>query len=253
MGQGSIISPTLFIFFTSDMPPPLPYTNYIQYADDITQLIIHPTKSKEIMKRNTDRAIQQINTYETDWKIQTNTNKFTILAAARRNPPLITVNGTDIQYSHVGTMLELTMNTHGTSIHSRQRIQKAKVALAKLQRFTSCHPRTKLTLYKATVRPILEYPPIPLIAMSHSQTLKMQTIQNRALRWVENIFYPYTLNTEQLHILHNIQPINVRIHTLASRTWDRIQQSEDPLYEQINNTHNNTNHSHGWWPRTPPS
>ena len=250
--QGSVISPTLFIYYTSDLPPPTPYSNYIQYADDITQIISHPTKSKQIMKLATQRAITHINTYERDWKIQTNTQKFTIIPAARCNPPLITINGTDLPYSHLGTMLGLTINTRGTHTHVKQRIARARVALAKLQRFSRCHPRTKIKLYKTTVRPILEYPPIPLVAMSHSQTLKMQIIQNRALRWVENIFYPFTLNTEQLHILHNIQPINVRIHTLASRTWDRIRQSEDPIYEQINNTHNNTNNSHSWWPRTLP-
>lgn len=46
--QGSIISPTLYLY-TSPLPPPTHHHNYISYADDITQIVTHPSKSKIIM------------------------------------------------------------------------------------------------------------------------------------------------------------------------------------------------------------
>lgn len=37
--QGGCLSPTLFIFYTSDMPQPTPYSEYVTFADDITQTV----------------------------------------------------------------------------------------------------------------------------------------------------------------------------------------------------------------------
>ena len=40
--QGACLSPTLFNIYVHDIPRPLPNTDYIQYADDITQIIAVP-------------------------------------------------------------------------------------------------------------------------------------------------------------------------------------------------------------------
>ena len=250
--QGSIISPTLFIHYTADLPPPSPFSNYISYADDITQLITHPTKSKQYMKLATQTAITNINTYETKWKIKTNMHKFHILPAARKHPPLITINNTDIPYSYTGTMLGVKMNTHGCSAHSRERARQARSALARLRRFTPCTTRTKLHLYKTIIRPILEYPPIPLVTNSIHQQLNIQRVQNKALRWADDTTYPDTITTQALHNKYNIEPMNTRIHTRAKKIWDKLHEQGDELYTNILETHTHTHTHHGWWPRSLP-
>ena len=40
--QGACLSPTLFKIYVHDIPHPLPNTDYIQYADGITQIIAVP-------------------------------------------------------------------------------------------------------------------------------------------------------------------------------------------------------------------
>ena len=40
--QGGCLSPTLYQFLTHDMPEPIVHTDYIAYADDITQIITNP-------------------------------------------------------------------------------------------------------------------------------------------------------------------------------------------------------------------
>lgn len=55
---------------------------HIQYADDITQIIIYPGRSQQIMASRTVNEIKIINNYEKTWKIKTNKNKFRIIPIA---------------------------------------------------------------------------------------------------------------------------------------------------------------------------
>ena len=81
--QGACLSPTLFNIYVKDIPEPLVDTDYLQYADDITQIIALPGNPTAIAN-NTKLAIEQINNYENKWKIQTNINKFQIMNVSRR-------------------------------------------------------------------------------------------------------------------------------------------------------------------------
>ena len=78
--QGSIISPTLFILFTSDLPPPRPGRMDLLFADDVTQVIEYHHKSKLMLARRTVKEINRINKYECKWKIKASKNKFKILS-----------------------------------------------------------------------------------------------------------------------------------------------------------------------------
>ncbi len=51
--QGSSLSPTLYTIYTADIPEAGPGTTIIQYADDITQIITYPGKSRNLMARRT--------------------------------------------------------------------------------------------------------------------------------------------------------------------------------------------------------
>ncbi len=48
--QGSVLSPTLYTLYTNDLPPAGPHSTDIMYADDITQVITTPSKSKLVLK-----------------------------------------------------------------------------------------------------------------------------------------------------------------------------------------------------------
>ncbi|KAF2348440.1 Reverse transcriptase domain [Trinorchestia longiramus] len=58
--QGTVISPALYNFYTHDLPPPIPSTDYIAFADDTTQITFSPN-SHNMAARLTSRAIAQIN------------------------------------------------------------------------------------------------------------------------------------------------------------------------------------------------
>lgn len=84
----------------------------------------------------------------------------------------------------------------------------------------------------------------------------MQSIQNKALYWINNtttqdrIYHGIT--AQSLHRTYNIEPLNIRIHTLAKRTWDRIQHIDNTNYDDIIQKHIHTHTNHAWFPRTLP-
>ena len=84
--QGSILSLTLFIFYTADMPPPGPGATDILFADDVTQVIEYPHHSKRFLARKTEREVERINKFERKWKIKTNRNKFQLLSISKLKP-----------------------------------------------------------------------------------------------------------------------------------------------------------------------
>ena len=62
--QGSNLSPTLFILYTSNLPPPGPGTTDILFADDITKVVEYHHKSKAMLALRTKREIERVNDSE---------------------------------------------------------------------------------------------------------------------------------------------------------------------------------------------
>ena len=58
-------------------------------------------------------------------------------------------------------MLGLTLKRTGTTSHIKQRINMATIQSNKIKRFMKLDPKVKLHLYKALIRPLMEYPIIP--------------------------------------------------------------------------------------------
>ena len=141
--QGASLSPTLFNIYVKYIPEPLVDTDYLQYADDITQIVALPGNPKAIAN-NTKHAIEQINNYENKWKIQTNINKFQIMNVSRRNTAPVIVNRKEINYTNKAKILGMTYSTHGISPQVEIRKAMAMKTLTRLQRFRNLSEKTLL-------------------------------------------------------------------------------------------------------------
>ena len=83
--QGSCLSPTLFILYTTDIPDPSEDYVIVFFADDLTQ-IIYNEKSRTEMALKTQREIEKYNEYEKKWKIRTNLRKFQVIPISITKP-----------------------------------------------------------------------------------------------------------------------------------------------------------------------
>ena len=54
---------------------------------------------------------------------------------------------------------------------------------------------------------------------------------------------------EQLHTFFGIDAINVRLHHRLTKTWNKIQEIDEALYDATEHANNDNIRDHNWWPR----
>ncbi|KAF2344258.1 hypothetical protein FHG87_024986 [Trinorchestia longiramus] len=92
------------------------------------------------------------------------------------------------------------------------------------------HPDTKRKLYLAYVRSALIYPAISLHTLSPSSISKLQSIQNKATRFITNTEWHDFNTSAQLHRQTKLAPINTLLHEHAKRMWTNIEHMHPQLY-----------------------
>ena len=221
--QGSILSPTLFIFYTNDTPPPIHEESCdILFADDVTQVIEFRGRDREELAVRSEMEITRVNEYEKKWKIKTNNNKFKMIPASKTAPYPISVEDENLNFTTDVNILGLTLTRTGCQKHLGAKIRSAKGQLLKLRRFEHLNPSLIIRLYLTLVRSIIEYPPIPNGLLAKNNLLKLQRLQNRALKLAVRRTDDRYMTLKDIHEKYNIQAINVRLDTRFRRTWDKM-------------------------------
>lgn len=174
--QGSVLAPSLFNLFTGDLGEQT-YSKYTAYADDITQIVAYYGPSKEMLRRRTQRAIEELNVYERRWKIKTNNTKFQMIHVSKCNPLPITVENQNIRYARTAKLLGLTIKSTGITAHIKEQRNKANMTLKKLRRFKKLSPKLKLHLYKAL---ILSYYRLSSDTDEYIETNKLEETADRS-------------------------------------------------------------------------
>ena len=93
------MSPSLFNFYTHDIPNAEKDNINVAYADDVTHIIRCRSKSDNMLRKETEREIERVNDFEKVWKIRTNMPKFAIVPIQGRRKNNIRINNREIVYS----------------------------------------------------------------------------------------------------------------------------------------------------------
>ena len=129
----------------------------------------------------------------------------------------------------------------------------------RLQRFRNLSTNNKRRLYKTIIRPQLLYPIIPLNTISHSSYRKLQQVQNKALRFIENTKLTDRIQSTTLRTRNELPAINTYIHRRAIDAWTQLHDRNPDLYDTLKpeadelTRHTNfpTSFSHCGNPRSP--
>ena len=236
--QGGVLSPTLFNIYTADIPTPQNNNiTLITYADDITILSTH-TKP-DTAQRQVQPYLEQIHEWTTNNQLKLNANKTTTTLftpdPAQYNTPLtLRINNTTLPTVKHPKILGLTLDPKLTyAQHIQNTLKRAKPTLNILKALTTTHwGKTKETLintYKTITRPILEYTNTvwsPII--SDTNTQKLQTIQNTALRIATGC--TQDTNTQHLHTETKTLPLKQHLKLHASQYRQKAQHAEHPSH-----------------------
>ena len=201
------------------------------------------------MAVQTEREIVRVNEFEKLWKIKTNAEKSKMISVSKSQPYPVSVDDNNMQFTNDINLLGLTLSRTGFTRLENNKINLAKQQLLKLKRFNKLNPKLQVRLYTTMVRPIMEYPPIPNALASKFLTLKMQRVQNRALQYAVKGTDDRHKTIEQLHEMFEIDALNVRLYNRMMKTWHKIQELDEDLYNAMEQANNEDTRDHNWWPR----
>ena len=241
MPQGDVLSPTLYLVMCNDYPPPTfnrQSRNFCkQYADDFTQVIVSKfntnikTQHREIHIRNVEAEINKQNEYERLWKVKTNTEKFQIIHIGFWTAPDVTINGTILRPTREAKLLGMDFTYRNFFTKQVKSLKKnAKAALSKLYRFRYLNKKLKLRLFKVMVLPLLVYPVIPLNALSNNLIYQLQIVQNDAVRWISNEYWPTICPLHQRHTDLKLEYLKDRIKRLSEGVWVKINEENTQFW-----------------------
>ena len=228
--QGSVPSPLLYILYVNDIQiNPKHQVELSQFADDLGLWVCH--KNAGVVERRLGRALADLERWCSKWRIKLNAAKTQLIVFTKRHhvpDPKLTLFGVDLtrstEVNFLGILLDhrLTLAQHVKATASKA---MKRVNLLRRLRGTSwgASSSTLLKVYKAYVRPIMEYGAIITNHVSDNVMKSLQVVQNKALRIALHV--PYRTRTADMHLSAEMETVRERLSYLSDSTLSRIEGS----------------------------
>lgn len=240
--QGSPLSPFLFNIFINDIPVPK-HCKIAVYADDTALLSSIKNYNLAELVDRMEKGLVEIESHFASWKIKLNSSKtesiiFTQSTIMRReqNSKQISFNGNSLAWlpavKYLGVLLDskllMKTNIENNVVKARKAVG---ILYSLLKKNSSLSFKSKLTLYRSYIRPILTYacPCFANTAKTHIQ--KLQVAQNKYLRMVLNS--KYRTRIQILHKKTKIPSIQKFINKLTESFYHQSAKSSNLLVKRL--------------------
>ena len=224
--QGSVIAPTLYTIFTSDLPDlPLPGLN-ATFADDTAFAITasDPVLASQSMQIHLDKYINWSRT----WNIGVNEGKSVQVTFSMRkgNCPPLQLNNKTIEHvdnvKYLGLHLDRRLTfSHHISQKKKQLNTRRRQLYGILRSESGLSLDNKLLIYKTCLKPVLMYC-APLWGMaSNSNIKKLEAFQPITLRVMTGL--PNYVSNEEIRRDLNLNTISTEIINATERYKYRLE------------------------------
>ena len=187
--QGSVLGPSLFLLYISDLPSSLQSTTRLFADDTMCHNTIHKHADQSVLQSDLDALA----IWEERWSMEFHPQKCSTLSAKKSDSKLtpsyvlhdhIIENVDNTKY--LGVTIQSNFKWNG---HIENTYKKANKTLGFLRRNLKIgNKKTKATAYKTLIRPILEYASPVWDPHQTDEVETLNKIQRRAARWVSNRF-----------------------------------------------------------------
>ena len=185
--QGSVIGPTLFVIFINDLPEEIKSNICKMFADDC-KLYGVVNVSDKVSNIQTD--LDKLQRWSQKWQLPFNVTKCKTVHYGYRNPELeYKLNGQSLGKVHeekdLGVIIDDELKFHQ---HSASVSKKGSQMLGIIKRsFSTRDSKIISTLYKAMVRPHLEYGNAIWGPHYQADIIKIESVQRRATKLIGNL------------------------------------------------------------------
>ena len=227
--QGSVLGPMLFIYFINDLPDMTTVPTKI-YADD--------TKAFTEIKSEEDRAklqysIDQMFRWSQDWQLHFNQTKCKILHIGENNPKYSYFigegnNRTEIETTSLekdlGVLVDNNLNfeNHIDYIIKKACQKKAQI----LRNFSFRSKKVLVPLFKALVRPVLEYVNTVWDSSFKTQIKLLEDVQRKYTKHILEVKkLPYEKRLERLNLpsleFRRFRGDLIQVYKIVHKHYDR--------------------------------
>ena len=200
--QGSVLGPTLFLYYINDIAEHLASTVRLFADDTIAYLAVKQADDCDILQSDLDK----LSDWEHKWKMSFHPDKCQVLPITKKKHKI------DFNYKLNGHSLERVTSAKylGSTIndkldwgeHINNICNKANKTLGFLRRNLNIGSTSvKATAYKSFVRPTVEYACTVWDPHQKSSILHLEKVQRRGARYVKNRFHNRSSVSSMLHDL----------------------------------------------------
>lgn len=247
--QGSPLSPHLFNLFINDIPIPK-HCKIAVFADDTALVSSITNYNLPTLVDRMSSGLAELQNHFKSWKVKLNERKTEAILFSKstimkqiKDDHQILFDGKLLKWQDTAKYLGVIFDSKMTlKANVENNIKKAKkgisILFCLLRKNSHLEQKSKITLYRSYIRPILTYacPSFAHIAKTHIRKLQIQ--QNKCLRMVLNAHY--RTRTDKLHKKTNIPTIEDYLGKLTTNFYKNCSYSENKLIKNLGLNHSNS-------------